>query len=302
MNLDRAELRQFYRQAVDMVAQATTVRDRATWDLHKCYSLASSVIVNTLGIDWFEEHIAPNVRQVDYFKADPTDTNEYHRFVSRVMELGELILNLHKVTEFEGRLDAIRNDRRGVEAGIGELMGGRFFKCLGVMFHFLPTSGRRQDDYDIEYVRTDGKLGRCEVKSKLQGTELSAGTIKNTLKDAKSQLPRGETGVVLLRIPEEWVPWAPLEVGVSRLRAVINAVEDWFTKEKTTRISSVVVLSSRTDMDDKWVYPAWYFQEYRNPSCEVASGLPKMPTNERGHCLPIGNWEKITNLVRQWSK
>jgi hypothetical protein len=167
------------------------------------------------------------------------------------------------------------------------------------MFHFLLPKGRKGEDYDIEYVRLDGKLGRCEVESKLQETDFSANSIKNSLKHAKKQLPKGETGIVLLRIPEVWVPWN--NEGVTKLQAVINAVEAWFAEERTTRISSVVIFDSRTDMFGTMMHPAWYFKEFENPYCTDKSGLPNMPKNELGRLMPSGNWVRIPDLVRQWS-
>jgi hypothetical protein len=298
MDLDVAEVRRFFLEDV-------LPDEKPDWcpetQLHyRCQAIATVIICKTLGTDWFGEHLAPLDRPAYYFKADITDEDGYNRFMMRKMELGELLFNLRKVTAFEDRLDVIRNDQRGIEAGISELMGGRFFKCHGIMFHFLPSKGRKQEDYDIEYVRTDGRLGRCEVKSKLQGTEFSANTIKNSLKEAKKQLPRGETGIVLLRIPEVWVPWN--DDGVTKLQAVIKAVEEWFAEEKTTRVSSVVVLDSRTDLFGTMMYQAWYFKEYQNPHCADKSGLPNMPTNELGHLVPFGDWVRIPDLVRQWSK
>jgi len=267
---------------------------------YRCQAVTTAIICKMLGADWFGEHLAPLDRPAHYFKANITDEDGYNRFMMRKMELGELLFNLHKVTGFDDRLDAIRNDERGVEAGISELIGGRFFKCHDIMFHFLASKGCKQEDYDIEYVRTDGRLGRCEIKSKLQGTPFSASTIKNSLKTAKKQLPRGETGFVLLRIPEVWVPWN--EFGVAKLQAVIECVEDWFVEEKSTRVSSVVVIDSRTDVFGTMMNQAWYFKEYPNPYCTDKSGLPSMPSNELGHLVPLGSWVKIPDLVRRWSR
>lgn len=298
MDLDLAEVRRFF-------VQDALPDEKLDWcpetRLHyRCQAVTTAIICKTLGTDWFGEHLAPFDRPAKYFKADITDEDGYNRFMMRKMELGELLLNLHKVTAFDDRLDVIRNDQRGVEAGISELIGGRFFKCHNIMFHVLPPKGCKQEDYDIEYVRTDGRLGRCEIKSKLQGTQFSANTIKNSLKDAKKQLPKEQSGIVLLRIPEMWVPWN--DDGVTKLHDVIKAVEDWFAEEKTTRISSVVILDSRTDMFGTVLYQAWYFKEYVNPHCKDKSGLPHMPTNEHGHLVPLGDWVKIPDLVRQWSK
>jgi hypothetical protein len=301
MSLVENELRLLYRQALEMMSQEITAKDWAVCDIHNCYLLSGIVINRTLGPEWWELHIAPLERPTGYFRPNPSNPDLYYRFQSRVIELAEMILNLQAVEGFDHRLDSIRSDQRGIESGIGELMGGRFFRCLGLMFRFVNASGRKQDDYDIDYVRTDGKFGRCEVKSKLPATELSNATLWETLKSAKSQLPKGQTGVVLLRIPEEWIPWSPLDVGVARLRTIEEAIRNWFEKQKTTRISSVILLASESQVQNECVSQVWHFKDYPNINCKDISGLPKLPKNEYGHCLPPGNWIKIPELIRKWA-
>jgi hypothetical protein len=146
-------------------------------------------------------------------------------------------------------------------------------------------------------VRTDSKLGRREVKSKLQQTVFSANTINNTFKEAKGQLPKNETGIILLRTPEDWVPH---EDGVAKLQAIIDAVNNWFNTEKTKRISSIVVFDSRTDVDDSLVYTNCYYKEYKNPHCPDRSGLPRYFTSEEGHTILPSNWTRIPELIAAW--
>jgi hypothetical protein len=274
------------------------LREKSTEYVHwfKCKLLATLIAGNVFGCDWFEKVLASEDRP-SYFQFDLRSENTYPRSTTRVIELGEMVWNLHKVAGFEERANEIRTDVRGVETKIGELMGGRFFKQLGIKFTFRSPKGQKQDDFDIEYVRSDTKLGRCEVKSKLQKTEFSINTIKNTFKEAKSQLPKNETGIILLRTPEDWVP---LENGIVKLQAIIDAVNDWFKTAKTRRISSIVVFDSRTDVDDSLVYTNCYYKEYKNPHCHDSSGLPEYFTDEHGYTFMPSNWTRIPELVAVW--
>jgi hypothetical protein len=43
------------------------------------------------------------------------------------------------------------------------------------------------------------------MKCKVESTDLSEGTIRNTLDAARKQLPSGEPGLIFLKIPESWV-------------------------------------------------------------------------------------------------
>lgn len=266
----------------------------------RCRMLATLIAGRVLGTEWFETNLAAeDDERPKYFRTDLNDEDTFPRFNMRVIELGEMILNLQSTEQFTERIEEIRSATRGVETKISELMGGRFFKQLGVEFRYRPPKGQKQEDYDIDYVRTDGKPGRCEVKSKVQDAVLSANTISNTLKEAKSQLPKGETGIILLRIPEEWVPWKD---GVVRLEQVANAVTGWFAKEKTKRVSSVVVFDSRTDVVDSLVLNNCYYKEFSNPYCEDRSGLPDLPLGEQGYVLKSRNWFSIPQLVQKWHR
>jgi hypothetical protein len=107
----------------------------------KCKLLATLIAGSVFGYDWFEEVLASEDRP-SYFQFDLRSENTYPRSTTRVIELGEMVWNLHKVAGFEERANEIRTDLRGVETKIGELMGGRFFRQLGIMFTFRPPKVR----------------------------------------------------------------------------------------------------------------------------------------------------------------
>jgi hypothetical protein len=262
----------------------------------KCRLLATIIAGTAFGYDWFEEILAADDRP-SYFQHDLRSESTYPRSTTRVIELGELVWNLRDVAGFEERANDIRTDLEGAETRIGELMGGRFFKQLGIMFAFRPTKGTKQDDYDIDYARTDSKLGRCEVKCKLQETAFSDNTLGHTCKAAKKQLPKNETGIILLRTPEDWVPF---DDGVGKLQAVIDSINRWFASEKTTRISSIVMFDSRTDVIDSKVYTHCYYKEFRNPYCADSSGLPGFLTSDKPFTVMPQNWTRIPELVKSW--
>jgi hypothetical protein len=265
----------------------------------KAKLLTNIIVGNVFGPDWFEEVLACEDRP-PYFQIDTRSEQTHPRFMTRALELGEMVWNLRDVGGFDDRVADMRTNVEGVETRIGELMGGRFFKQLGIMFAFRRPTGRKQDDFDIEYVRTDSKLGRCEVKSKLQATDFTPNTIKNTLKEAKSQLPKNETGIILLRTPEDWVPFQDGQDGVEKLRAIESAITEWFATEKTRRISSVVTFDSRTDVVDAVIYANCYFKEFKNPHCPDLSGLPEYVMNAQGHRVSPRNWTTIPELVAAW--
>jgi hypothetical protein len=120
----------------------------------KCRILATFIAGTVFGNDWFEDVLASEKRP-SYFQTDLRSENTYPRASTRVVELGEMVWNLHTVPGFEERAKDIQTAGRDVETRIGELMGGRFFKQLEIRFAFRPPKGQKREDYDIDYARVD---------------------------------------------------------------------------------------------------------------------------------------------------
>lgn len=298
MEINQHELREWVGEAIsDARAEGIPTKYPLSWEVYKCRILAGGVAILTMGGEWLEKHIMPFDRPSAYFKADYTDEISGNRFQMRVIELGDLLYNLHRVEGFEDRIAMIRSDDRGVEGGISELIAGRFFQYRGVPFKFRPTTGTKGQDYDVEYTRTDGTSGRCEIEAKLQTTEFSSNTIHNSLKHGKDQLPKGESGIVFLRTPEEWLTD---QDELARLQAILTAVDEWFAKEKTSRVSSVVLGMSRTEFIGSNMRTLWVFRDCPNPHSRFSSGLPIECVNEYGHAVKLGSWTTMDELVKEW--
>jgi hypothetical protein len=257
----------------------------------KWYYLSGCIIGLALGPDWLQRHVLAKVNPTAYFHNDSAPGNHRCHFFSRVGFLAELIYNLQRVENFEDRLKSIRDaNGNGVEAGIVELAAGKFFKWFGILFRFVLATPNKGESYDIEYVTTDGRPGRCEVECKIQSYDLNPKGIKNTLKHAKGQLPKGEAGIIMLRIPEEW--WATGEMRPA-IEAVSSAIEEFFAKEKTSRLSSVLCVQHRTVNHDGWMSQFLLAREYENPFCSVRSGLPPL----RETVAPRSAWMPLLAFI-----
>ncbi|MET9396110.1 hypothetical protein [Kitasatospora sp. NPDC002965] len=67
------------------------------------------------------------------------------------------------------------------------------------------TTGSRGEDFDVHLeLGTAGQVP-IEVKCKQDGTPYSTATIRNTVKTAIKQLPKGHTGWLFLQLPASWV-------------------------------------------------------------------------------------------------
>jgi hypothetical protein len=256
------------------------------------YYLSGCVIGWCLGPAWLQRQIMADANPTAFFQNNSAPGEHRCHFVARIGFLADLIYNLQAVENFEERLKHVRcANGDGIEAGIVELAAGRFFKSNDILFRFVKESGVKGQDYDIEYVTTDGRLGRCEVECKLQSKDLNANGIANSLKHAKGQLPKGTgAGIVMLRIPEEW--WTTDAITTS-INAVSASVEAFFAKEKTSRLSSVLCVQHRNVIYDGNMQQYLLCKEYENPYCSVRSGLPGL----REVAPPRSSWMPLLAFI-----
>src|SRR5207249_43042 len=101
------------------------------------------------------------------------DNKSHNVFCARVLAFADLLYNLQNVTNVDDRIEAIKNDGKGVESGLAELGAGRLFRAVNLPFVYVKPQQQKTMDYDVEYVRPEGRVGICEVKCKVQSTELT---------------------------------------------------------------------------------------------------------------------------------
>ena len=180
-----------------------------------------------------------------------------------------------------------------MESGIAELIAGKFLKIANVGFQYVivkTAAGQNTPkNPDIEYVAGTNRVECCEVKCNLQSTDLNESSIINTLKNAKGQLPKGKAGIILLRVPENWL--TDMSAGTT---VIGNAVNNFIQKEKTTRVSSVFVFASETRfLPTDQMARVFEVKEFRNEYCAKSSGIT-VPHFTHG----IPNWRALESLVQ----
>jgi hypothetical protein len=260
------------------------------------FSAASCAILQALGPDWSQKHIGNVDQACEYFRARRDNHHELLFHLSRTIEFGELICNLHDVNGFDERIESIRtDDKGGVESGIAELIAGKFLKIAGVMFWYVSSktlgAGNKPKNADIEYAATQNRLEACEVKCNLLSTELNECSIKNSLKTAKKQLPSGGAGIILLRVPETWL--VDMEAGTT---VIGKAIDDFIKSEKTKRVSSIFVFASETRFlpDDK-MSRGFLVKEIRNDYCPLHAGISTRSVMWGGE----GRWRTLESFAER---
>jgi hypothetical protein len=273
MQIDRHALATFLDEALGVLPEEHRVNNRPYWDY---YNIANYILIHIFGMDWVETNVHPIDRPSRYFGRSRSH-EERDRYRVRVCQLAELVHNLDRVENFDLRIEAINNAKQdGIEAEIVGLIAGSMLKRRGVLFRFVKETGTKQLDYDIEYVRLDGKVGHCETKCKLPATALTKSTVVNTLKTAKDQLPKGKSGIAL-RTPQDWHPsgdqetWKLLEAGIN----------GFFEAEKTSRVSAVVGFTDVISHDAGGFAYFLVVRDYPNRFCQEPTGLPLCPSQHR---------------------
>jgi len=166
-----------------------------------------------------------------FMRAEARAADERYRNQQRTLRIAELLFNLQDVDGIDAKVEALRSGN--VESTYSELEAGAFLLRRAVQFRYVTPSGTKGSDYDAELPLPEAAKVNCEMKCKVEGTDLGEGAVRNPLQAARKQLPPGEPGLVFLKVPEAWVyqPETP---------QVIPTTIDAFLRS-TSRVVAVVL-------------------------------------------------------------
>lgn len=188
------------------------------------YFVAMSVMGHFSGLAWVEKHIMDKRSSIDYLRTDPSSDPDRILHLMRVTELGEMLVNLQDVPNIHEKiysLQNIGNPKYGqIENIVAELMAAKILYMYNYSFRFVPISGLKKSDYDLEFILNNQRIC-CEVKCKLEQTELTnEKTIIDTLKKASTQLPQEKPSIIIVSVPQSWtkdtIKYQKLEKAASR--------------------------------------------------------------------------------------
>jgi hypothetical protein len=121
----------------------------------------------------------------------------------RVINLAELLLTVQHVPGSESPLKQLQSD--SVEATIGELTAAMILIRNGTPVRFGTSVRQSNETFDLEVQLPSGARGCCEAKSKVESTALSDASIRQSIRDARAQLPSDAPGIVFLSVPQTWL-------------------------------------------------------------------------------------------------
>ena len=226
------------------------------------FTMAVTVIRHFFGKQWCEDHLiqdATHSRPAGFLRLDFTPGFEGERKTSRVLDFAETLFNLQHVEGFDDRVDQMRAGQ--VEATFAEFDFARFLYLHDIAFKFVTPTGVKGKDYDVGIEYTDGREACADAKCRLEGTELRADTVKNSLNKARSNnLPPDKPGIIFVKVPQTWLEQEDVRRG-------IYAVVEEFLRN-TKRIVSVVVYATVTLelAEQKMMLLRHRFHEFLNAS------------------------------------
>lgn len=151
------------------------------------------------GQSWVQRHIIgiePDFTEGHLLRERVDESHFFRR-----IDLAELLFNLQEVEGLDRVLATLRSNE--IESALAELETAKLLMLAGLEFRFVVPVGAKGSDFDVEIALPSGSIN-CEIKCKVEATDLSDSTILNTLRDASSQLPRIGPNVIFVKLPTPW--------------------------------------------------------------------------------------------------
>jgi hypothetical protein len=196
---------------------------------NRLYALSLDTIASFIGPEWVRDNLLGKSRAENYLRAQSELPLDQLKHLDRTIALAEMFFNLQGIPGFDGRVELLKTSC--VETAVGELEGARLIATTGLPFEFLLPTGVLGNDFDARVKLPIGEIN-CEMKCKLETTELSHGSILSTLNKARKQLPVKEPGIIFVKMPEGWVRTQAIE------RVAGQALGEFF--RNTNRVGGLV--------------------------------------------------------------
>jgi hypothetical protein len=192
-------------------------------------------------------------------RLDFTPGFEGERKTSRIIDFAETLFNLQHNEGFDDRVDQMRAGH--IEATFAEFDFARFLYIHDIAFKFVKPTGTKGGDYDVDIGYSDGREACADAKCRLEGTEVRADTIKNSLDKARrNNLPPNKPGIIFMKVPQTWLEQDDVR------RGIYAEVEGFL--RNTKRVVSVVVYATAAMelADQNMTLLRHRFNEFRNAS------------------------------------
>jgi hypothetical protein len=211
----------------------------------------------------FQEHkIKPQNTEEDrsFFK---TSSGGY-QWQERVRRLAERIFNLQNINNIDDIIEKIKEGN--LTSRFAELEIGTTFYRRNIPFGFVKPQGKKGFDFDI-IINLNPPIN-CEVKHKIESTEISKKIISKSLNKARLQIPKEEPAIIGLKIPEEW----------TRHEEMVNILTETFDNffKNNKNIIAILIRWEERDSNHKGVFFWKYKVECNKHSNKITKDVSKL--------------------------
>jgi hypothetical protein len=174
------------------------------------FFMATVLLRHYLGTAWCNECAIPGQTDIPrrsragrlFLRTDHDGREDRYRYQERLERLAMFLYKLQDSQGIASRLASIRDGH--IESTYAELEFAWHFVWRGVQIRFLDRCGIKGRDYDFDAGEETSTVC-CEVKCKLESTDLGENTIVNALDAARKQTPAERAAIIGVKIPKTWI-------------------------------------------------------------------------------------------------
>jgi len=226
--------------------------------------VANAVIAHFLGRDWFAAHVRHDARRRGFLNLDFASDRRREASTFRVVELAESLFNLQHVEGFDACIGQMRGGAEKIESTCAELDFGRFLYIHEINFRFVVPRIMKGADYDFDVLYPDGLKVAADAKCKFETTAISPYSLHNSMKKARGQLPADQTGIIFIKVPQQWIEES------ATLKAMVGTARQFFAT--TDRVVSVKFYVSHLKIGNGMVMHRHALRELTNEASRFHAG------------------------------
>jgi hypothetical protein len=226
-------------------------------DTARSFVLSIGIIKHYFGEEWLTRHVSPENPTPGFLRTYVGRDERAQLSLFKIVDFAELLFNLQDIEGFDYCIEQMRQGN--IEGTYAELDFGRMLRASNIEFRFVIRRGVKGSDYDIEITLSDGLKLCADAKCKIETTEFSEETIRNTLKRAVDQLPKNRPGIIFLKVPSSWFNKLP------EARELIT-VGQRFLRGSTKRVVSIKFFMTHQVWRDGMLTQSHGFKEISNPN------------------------------------
>lgn len=196
------------------------------------YAISSEILLTTFGPDWWKKNYVDDSNNNFFLSKREASTENRFKHQDRVIYLGHLVYSLRNCEGVDYYFESLKT--KDLKSCYWELRVANVFLNSEYKVKFVKESGEKKSDFDF-VVQKENYIFYVEAKSRDNFNPKNENTLRNTLNEARKQLPKQANGIIYISIPLEWIHMENAEDKISTVirkflhetRRVCYVVLEW---------------------------------------------------------------------------